>query len=205
MLSRRNFRRVQNDNFGDYIVALSEDERRAPSALRRLDEIGGKSAPRHRAQCAGEAFYSANLTTSWPQTKLTSRSNVRRGIHWREPVTFAGIARPEKFYATLRRVGAQIVMTRNFADHHAYTPREIEALIDEAGRRNALLATTEKDLVRLDARHARAVVTLPRHPAVRGTRRRAADAAAGAAGMTRLRLVKTASSAVLKFWLSSID
>jgi tetraacyldisaccharide 4'-kinase len=79
----------------------------------------------------------------------------------REVVAFAGIARPEKFYATLRRVGAQIVMTRDFADHHMYTPREIEALIEEAGRRSALLATTEKDLVRLGGRHARAVVTLP--------------------------------------------
>jgi tetraacyldisaccharide 4'-kinase len=79
----------------------------------------------------------------------------------REVVAFTGIARPEKFYATLRRVGAQIVMTRDFADHHAYSSREIEALIEEAGRRGALLATTEKDSVRLGARHARAVVTLP--------------------------------------------
>ena len=79
----------------------------------------------------------------------------------REVVAFAGIARPEKFYATLRRVGAQIVMTRDFADHHPYTAREVEALVDEAGRRGALLATTEKDIVRLTARQARAVVTLP--------------------------------------------
>jgi tetraacyldisaccharide 4'-kinase len=79
----------------------------------------------------------------------------------REVVAFAGIARPEKFYATLRRVGAQIVMTRDFADHHPYTPREIEALIEEAGRRGAILATTEKDRVRLTARQARAVVALP--------------------------------------------
>jgi tetraacyldisaccharide 4'-kinase len=79
----------------------------------------------------------------------------------REVVAFAGIARPEKFYATLRRVGAQIIMTRDFADHHIYTPREIEALIEEAGRRSALLATTEKDLVRLGGHHARAVLTLP--------------------------------------------
>jgi tetraacyldisaccharide 4'-kinase len=79
----------------------------------------------------------------------------------REVVAFAGIARPAKFYATLRRVGAQIVMTRDFADHHVYRPREIEALIEEAGRRGALLATTEKDTVRLGQRHARAVMTLP--------------------------------------------
>jgi tetraacyldisaccharide 4'-kinase len=79
----------------------------------------------------------------------------------REVVAFAGIARPEKFYATLRRVGAQIVATRDFPDHHPYTQREVEALIEEAGRRGALLATTEKDVVRLSARHARAVVALP--------------------------------------------
>jgi tetraacyldisaccharide 4'-kinase len=79
----------------------------------------------------------------------------------REVVAFAGIARPDKFYATLRRVGAQIVMTRDFPDHHAFTQREIERLIEEAGRRGALLATTEKDSVRLGARQARAAVTLP--------------------------------------------
>ena len=79
----------------------------------------------------------------------------------REVVAFAGIARPEKFYATLRRVGAQIVLTRDFADHHPYTAREVEALIEEAAERGALLATTEKDLARLSARQARAVVTLP--------------------------------------------
>jgi tetraacyldisaccharide 4'-kinase len=79
----------------------------------------------------------------------------------REVVAFAGIARPEKFYATLRRVGAQVVATRDFADHHPYTQREVEALIEEAGRRGALLATTEKDMARLTARQARAVLALP--------------------------------------------
>ncbi len=79
----------------------------------------------------------------------------------REVVAFAGIARPEKFYATLRRIGAQIVMTRDFPDHHPYTAREVEALVEQAVQRGALLATTEKDAARLSARQARAVVTLP--------------------------------------------
>jgi tetraacyldisaccharide 4'-kinase len=79
----------------------------------------------------------------------------------REVVAFAGIARPDKFYATLRRVGAQIVATRDFPDHHAFTRREIEALIEEAGRRGAILVTTEKDRVRLAPKFARTVVTLP--------------------------------------------
>ncbi len=79
----------------------------------------------------------------------------------RQAVAFAGIARPEKFYATLRRIGAQLVATRDFADHHVFKEREIEALTNEAARRGALLATTEKDRVRLTARQAQAVVTLP--------------------------------------------
>ena len=61
----------------------------------------------------------------------------------------------------MRRVGAQIVATRDFADHHPYTQREIEALIEESRGRGALLATTEKDAARLTARQARAIVTLP--------------------------------------------
>ncbi len=49
----------------------------------------------------------------------------------REVVAFCGIARPEKFYATLRRIGAQIVATRDFPDHHLFSPREFDALAEE--------------------------------------------------------------------------
>jgi tetraacyldisaccharide 4'-kinase len=79
----------------------------------------------------------------------------------REVVAFAGIARPEKFYATLKRIGAQVVATRDFPDHHVFTPREIERLIEEAARRRAALVTTEKDRVRLGPQPARTVMTLP--------------------------------------------
>jgi tetraacyldisaccharide 4'-kinase len=79
----------------------------------------------------------------------------------REVVAFCGIARPEKFYATLRRIGAQIVATRDFADHHRFTEREFARLADLAAERGALLVTTEKDLARLTAEQSRAVLTLP--------------------------------------------
>ena len=79
----------------------------------------------------------------------------------REVIAFCGIARPEKFYATLRRIGAQIVATRDFADHHPFSAREFQQLADQAARRGALLVTTEKDLVRLTGEQSRAVLTLP--------------------------------------------
>ena len=110
----------------------------------------------------------------------------------REVVAFAGIARPEKFYATLRRVGAQIVMTRDFADHHAYTPREIEAL-DRGGRAAERASGDDREGPRPPRRPPRPRRRdSARDPAVRRTGRRAADAAPGIAGVAdktdRLRL-----------------
>ena len=65
------------------------------------------------------------------------------------PSTFAGIGRPEKFFETLRELGANLVGTRSFPDHHAFTPGELDDLGHEAARLGATLVTTEKDRVRL--------------------------------------------------------
>jgi tetraacyldisaccharide 4'-kinase len=128
----------------------------------------GKQLPRVRALIAvgGDDRTLADIASAAPgkpliRASLEPDALAAAPLIGREVVAFAGIARPEKFYATLRRVGAQIVMTRDFADHHLYKPREIDALIEEAGRRGALLATTEKDAIRLTGRQARSIVTLP--------------------------------------------
>jgi tetraacyldisaccharide 4'-kinase len=64
-------------------------------------------------------------------------------------IAFAGIATPEKFYATLSANGARILAKRSFGDHHRYTRREAAALLKEAEERKAMLVTTEKDFVRI--------------------------------------------------------
>ncbi len=64
-------------------------------------------------------------------------------------LAFAGIARPEKFFDTLRSLGAQLVATRIFADHHPYQEAELAALAAEASALKARLITTEKDAVKL--------------------------------------------------------
>lgn len=64
-------------------------------------------------------------------------------------VAFAGIGRPEKFFATVARLGADLVEQRGFADHHLYTAAELAALAETAQRNRARLVTTEKDWVRL--------------------------------------------------------
>jgi tetraacyldisaccharide 4'-kinase len=67
----------------------------------------------------------------------------------RPAVAFAGIGRPEKFFATLKQLGADLAATHAFADHHAFTAAEAQALLDDARSRGATLVTTEKDHVRL--------------------------------------------------------
>jgi len=59
-------------------------------------------------------------------------------------VAFAGIARPERFFATLESLGIHPVKCVHFRDHHHYSRREIESLGGD------MLVTTEKDGVRLN-------------------------------------------------------
>jgi len=68
----------------------------------------------------------------------------------RKVVAFAGIGLPNKFYATLRAAGVQIVETRSFPDHHVYSESDIAELKATALCHGAKLVTTEKDFVRLN-------------------------------------------------------
>ena len=66
-------------------------------------------------------------------------------------LAFAGIARPDKFFTTLREAGANVAATRAFPDHHRFSARELDDLLREARAANASLITTAKDAVRLPA------------------------------------------------------
>ncbi len=64
-------------------------------------------------------------------------------------IAFAGIARPERFFQTVKELGATIIKSISFSDHQPYEKRMIERLIREAEVKEALLVTTEKDMVRI--------------------------------------------------------
>lgn len=78
----------------------------------------------------------------------------------RAVVAFAGIGRPEKFFATLRALGADLRKTHAFPDHHRYGAAELDRLLRDAGA-SAVLVTTEKDYVRLPPEWRERVETLP--------------------------------------------
>ncbi|MFK4824263.1 tetraacyldisaccharide 4'-kinase [Paenochrobactrum sp. BZR 588] len=91
-----------------------------------------------QAHAAGKPIFDAVLQAS-------SKSDLANG----QFLAFAGIGNPEKFFVSLRATGAVIGATREFADHHPFTPQDIAQLHDEAAANNLRLITTAKDYVRL--------------------------------------------------------
>lgn len=79
----------------------------------------------------------------------------------RKLVAFAGIGRPEKFFATLRKLGAMLIDAVPFADHHTFTTAEIAALKISAQVAGATLVTTEKDFVRLAKADRKGISVFP--------------------------------------------
>jgi tetraacyldisaccharide 4'-kinase len=67
----------------------------------------------------------------------------------RRYLAFAGIGRPEKFFAGLRAAGLTLAGTRAFADHHPYTVAQLASLAQDADHLGAMLLTTPKDMTRL--------------------------------------------------------
>jgi tetraacyldisaccharide 4'-kinase len=79
----------------------------------------------------------------------------------KDVVAFCGIGRPEKFFATLKALGAKVAEEMPYADHHAFRDEEIMFILEVAAKRGAAAVTTEKDFVRLSPDARRMVEALP--------------------------------------------
>ncbi|NWH07524.1 MAG: tetraacyldisaccharide 4'-kinase [Alphaproteobacteria bacterium] len=116
---------------------------REPAAigLKRADAIILMGEGAAHLDARGKPCLRARLTPA-PEAAALSGARV---------LAFAGIGRPEKFFATLKDLGAIITATAAFPDHHAYNAGELEQVLQQARALDALAVTTEKDAVRIPA------------------------------------------------------
>lgn len=100
---------------------------------------------------AGEAVAAA--ATAAGVATLTARlepsAEAKARLSGQAVLAVSGIGRPEKFAGTLRQAGARLAAERAFPDHHPYTAENVAALVAQASELDCLIATTEKDMVKL--------------------------------------------------------
>ncbi len=78
-------------------------------------------------------------------------------------VAFCGIGRPEKFFDSLRDNGVKLVEELAFPDHHYYNETDFKAIFGIANSDQAVIVTTEKDMVKVPERFRKIIYPIKAH------------------------------------------
>jgi tetraacyldisaccharide 4'-kinase len=127
--------------------------REQPSAIRRADAVLFTRTPQGAEEAAA-----AWLRARAPGTPHFFCELRAGDATWKEPpaeapkriAALCGLARPAQFQNTLRSLGYDVALWKEFPDHHRYERADVAPFLEEARRRGAAaLLTTQKDWVKV--------------------------------------------------------
>ncbi len=125
-----------------------------PAQLARVDAIVVNQSAGPEAESMAKAITTRfKSLLSAPVFVARTMPTGETGWLQEKPVlAYAAIGSPERFFRTLRSLGAKVEREVTFPDHHPFTEADAKSLLQTARAAGAQLVTTEKDWVRLTVR-----------------------------------------------------
>jgi tetraacyldisaccharide 4'-kinase len=119
-------------------IFITKSDGQTVALRQRIAEFNGAAAI---IECVHHPLYLEDVFTGERQTL-----DLLRG---RKVASLSGIAQPDSFEQSLVKLGAELVYSKRFADHHRFTQQEILNVINRGKKRQAAtIITTQKDAVR---------------------------------------------------------
>jgi tetraacyldisaccharide 4'-kinase len=119
-------------------IFITKSDGKTAELRRRIAEFNSDAAV---IECVHHPLYLEDIFTGKRETL-----DLLRG---KKVASLSGIAQPESFEHSLVALGAELVYSKRFADHHRFTQQEVLNAINRGKKRQAdVIITTQKDAVR---------------------------------------------------------
>lgn len=119
-------------------IFITKSDGNTADLRRRIAELNSTAAV---IECVHHPLYLEDVFTATRETL-----DLLKG---RKVASLSGIAQPESFEQSLVKLGAELVYSKRFADHHRFTQQEVLNAINRGKKRQAeVIITTQKDAVR---------------------------------------------------------
>ena len=140
---------LQRRDFSDRLLPAGH-LREPLHSLHRADVCVLREEDSDLASRARAAMFAEDAARVWLQRR-SMRVDGIADVPPQRAIVFCGIGNPAQFFAEVSAAGIHCAQQVAFADHHAYTDRDIDALVERARASQAdAFVTTEKDTLRLE-------------------------------------------------------
>ena len=119
-------------------IFITKSDGKTAELRKRIEELNSEAAI---IECIHSPLYLEDI--------FTGERKALDLLQGKKVGSLSGIAQPESFEHSLVSLGAELVYSKRFADHHRFTQQEVLNAINRSKKRQAeVIITTQKDAVR---------------------------------------------------------